>query len=68
MGAGLPALIEEEMARDPAGSLNRTQEAKTLLFPGEMGERFKVLGLGRGLSEPPAGFTLFDHSGRLGPA
>ncbi|MGD8710500.1 MAG: SAM-dependent methyltransferase [Ectothiorhodospiraceae bacterium] len=66
MGAGLPELIEEAHAGDPDAAVTLTQEAKTLIFPGEMGERFKVLGMGRGLSEPLGGFALFDHRGRLG--
>jgi len=65
MGAGLPAMIEEAVAGDPNRGAALAQQAKPLLFPDEMGERFKVLGLGRGLDEPLAGFGLFDHRHRL---
>jgi SAM-dependent MidA family methyltransferase len=43
----------------------RTQEAKRLILPGEMGERFRVMGLGRGLGPLLAGFSLLDLSRRL---
>lgn len=66
MSAGLPALIEDAAERDPDRGAELAQQAKPLLFPDEMGERFKVLGLGRSLGERPlAGFSLFDHRHRL---
>jgi SAM-dependent MidA family methyltransferase len=34
--------------------------AKRLLLPGDMGEAFKVMALGRGIAEPLAGFALRD--------
>jgi len=36
------------------------QAAKRLLLPGDMGEAFKVMALGRGIAEPLAGFALRD--------
>ncbi len=42
-----------------AGAVNK------LLLPHEMGELFKVLALGRGLSEPLCGFMAGDHRHRL---
>ncbi len=65
MGAGLPGLLEAEMNRDPQAAAVASQQAKPLLMPGEMGERFKVLAVGRGLSAPLTGFGFADQSGRL---
>nr|WP_242482449.1 SAM-dependent methyltransferase [Thiocystis violacea] len=39
--------------------------AKQLLLPTAMGERFKVMGLGKGLSTPLSGFAVRDLSDRL---
>ncbi len=64
-GAGLPALIEAQAAGDPNRLAEFAQQVKPLLFPGEMGERFKVIGLGRELSQPMAGFSFMDHRQRL---
>lgn len=64
-GAGLPALLEAEAAGDPNRAAELAQQAKPLLFPGEMGERFKVLGLARGLAAPTPGFAFVDHRDRL---
>lgn len=41
------------------------QQAKTLTLPSEMGERFKVMGLGRGLGFAPRGFSRADRAARL---
>lgn len=65
-GAGLPALLEAAAAGDPNRAAELAQQAKPLLFPGEMGERFKVLGLARGLTAPTPGFRFVDHRDRLG--
>lgn len=65
MGAGLPALLEEAAAGDPNRAAALAQQAKTLMFPDGMGERFKVLALGRGVTGGLAGFSLFDRRDRL---
>ena len=64
-GAGLPALLEAAAAGDPHRAAELAQEAKPLLFPDEMGERFKVLGLGRHLPLTLPGFSFADHRERL---
>jgi SAM-dependent MidA family methyltransferase len=51
-------------AHDAAGIM-LAQQAKRLLLPGEMGERFRVLGLSRGLAPALAGFGLLDLANRL---
>lgn len=50
---------------DPAEHYNRMKQIKALTLPGEMGERFKVLGLHRGLAQPLQGFMLHDLRDRL---
>ena len=45
---------------DVIGRTKRAGEARRLLMPGEMGESFKVMALGRGYERPLKGFTLQD--------
>jgi SAM-dependent MidA family methyltransferase len=62
-GNGLDDMLAET-PRDAAG-LARVQQAKRLLLPGEMGERFRVMGLSRGLAPSLSGFRLLDLANRL---
>jgi SAM-dependent MidA family methyltransferase len=59
--------VEQELAA-PAGDerarRQRNDEARRLLLPGEMGERFQVIGLQRGIDAEPL-FALGDLSRRL---
>lgn len=55
--------IAEELAGPP--SHVAASQAKSLLLPGEMGERFKVMALVRGAGLAPAGFALRDLRHRL---
>lgn len=57
LGLGLEGLLGESDL-DPQQHLQRLQAVKRLTLPNEMGERFKVLGLGKGLKHPPSGFAL----------
>jgi len=56
--------IDVEMQRVAAGDQNRfarlANEARQLMMPGEMGERFKVMAWMRGIEMPLAGFALRD--------
>ncbi len=58
-----------ELAVSPSGDVEEqfrlAAQVKRLTMPGEMGERFRVLALGRGLGEPLRGFALRDERGRL---
>lgn len=45
--------------------LRIAQQVKTLTLPGEMGERFNVIGFSHGLDSPLSGFALNDRSHRL---
>jgi SAM-dependent MidA family methyltransferase len=56
--------IDEEMRRAAAGDENRfarlANQARQLMMPGEMGERFKAMAWLRGLDIPLSGFALLD--------
>lgn len=59
--------LEQELvapAADERALRARNEEARRLVLPGEMGERFKVMGLQRGLDVSPL-FALGDLSSRL---
>jgi SAM-dependent MidA family methyltransferase len=56
---GLDQLLAQRQESLPATAYaQELQAAKRLLLPNEMGERFKVLGLGKGLDSLPKGFQL----------
>jgi SAM-dependent MidA family methyltransferase len=60
IGAGMESLLSTEMQLvdgDARAQAVLAGEARKLLLPGEMGEIFKVIGLGRGLDFPLAGFS-----------
>ena len=65
MGAGLDRLVARSDPNDTAAHLQLMQGVKRLTLPSEMGERFKVLGLSRGLDLPLSGFSFMDMRGRL---
>ena len=66
LGSGLPELAAASDPQDLAAHLAVTDQIKRLTLPGEMGERFKVLALARGLEDLPlSGFALRDLRGRL---
>ncbi len=50
---------------DDRARLEVAAQLKRLTMPGEMGELFKVIALGRGIERPLAGFMLRDERGRL---
>jgi SAM-dependent MidA family methyltransferase len=51
--------------QDTARFLRLSNEAKRLMLPGEMGERFKVIGFSRDLVAPVTGFGSQDLRSRL---
>ncbi|MCP5407249.1 MAG: SAM-dependent methyltransferase [Chromatiaceae bacterium] len=65
MGCGLERLLADSDPEDVQRHLQLMQGAKRLTLPSEMGERFKVLGLSRGLRAQPIGFSVRDMRGRL---
>jgi SAM-dependent MidA family methyltransferase len=58
LGAGIDDLLGQ--ARGPVEQARLNGEARRLLMPGEMGEAFKLLALGRGVDTPLLSFTHQD--------
>lgn len=65
VNCGITELLGEEDASDVRRYAPRAAEAQTLLSPGEMGELFKVIALGRGIGAALRGFTSGDRSHTL---
>lgn len=63
LGAGGHRRIEQ--TEDELERLRLTGEFKRLVLPGEMGEKFKVMALTRGISIDRAAFAPSDQLGRL---
>ena len=54
-----------EAAENERSRLRLAGEFKRLVMPGEMGEKFKLIGFTRGLDQPLAGFVESDQRSRL---
>ncbi len=67
LGCGLAQVYEQAFAEraSEADQLRLAQGFKTLMMPGEMGERFKVIALGKNLDMPLSGFAMRDFRDRL---
>jgi SAM-dependent MidA family methyltransferase len=65
VNCGITEVLEREDASDVARYAPRAAEAQKLLSPAEMGELFKVLAVGRGVSRPLLGFAGGDRSHTL---
>jgi SAM-dependent MidA family methyltransferase len=65
IGSGLERLMTASDPGDPAAHLELARQLKVLTLPGEMGERFKVMALSRGLDLTLAGLAVRDLRGRL---
>lgn len=64
IGCGLEELFTAPVV-DIHEQLERARQVKLLTLPGEMGERFKVIGFSRDYARPLRGFALDDRRGRL---
>ena len=65
MSCGLAELLEDEQETSTEHYLQLSQQAKTLTLPGEMGERFKVIGFTKEFDEPLLGFEINNMLERL---
>lgn len=61
LNCGLGELLAERQAANDASALRASGAVTVLLSPNEMGELFKVIALGRGVSEPLVGFARGDR-------
>ena len=61
INCGITDLLAETPAADVAAYAPLASEAQKLLSPAEMGELFKVVALGKGLSGPLVGFAQGDR-------
>ncbi|WP_295396444.1 SAM-dependent methyltransferase [uncultured Thiodictyon sp.] len=64
IGCGIDRFMADAAGAGTAG-MDLIAGAKQLLLPAAMGERFKVLGLSRGLAGPWCGFSVRDLQDRL---
>lgn len=64
-GCGLEQMLAEIDPTEILAHTERVRQIKLLTLPGEMGERFRVIGLGRNLDVRLCGFAMFDERGRL---
>jgi SAM-dependent MidA family methyltransferase len=65
LGCGLDQLLSAADPADTRRFLQLSNEAKRLVLPGEMGERFKFIGFSRQLEHGVLGFALPDLRSRL---
>jgi SAM-dependent MidA family methyltransferase len=65
IGCGIDELLAELAPSDTRRFLERSNEIKRLVLPGEMGDRFKVMGFSRGLPQQVRGFSTQDLRSRL---
>lgn len=65
LSCGLEQVLQEQLEECEDGGLSLGAEARQLTMPGMMGEKFQVMGLGRGLDFEPRGFSLLDLRYRL---
>jgi len=65
LGCGLDQLLAGHSSDSADGGLALSAQARQLTLPGMMGEKFQVMGLGRGLDQPLRGFSLQDLRHRL---
>lgn len=66
IGCGLDEVAADALASDDERErLAAAQQVKQLTLPGEMGERFNVIGFSKGLEVPLSAFAVNDLSRRL---
>ena len=65
IGAGIDQVMSDADPDDLPRFLKMTSDAKRLMLPGEMGERFKVIGFSRNIDHEIPGFDSQDLRSRL---
>lgn len=65
INCGIAGLVEQMQSGSSIEQLEMAKQARLLTMPGEMGERFKVIALGKNLDSPQMGFRQFDQRHHL---
>ncbi|MFO7306741.1 MAG: SAM-dependent methyltransferase [Gammaproteobacteria bacterium] len=65
IGNGIEQFIAALPENDLTARMQLARQAMLLTLPGEMGERFKVIGLGKNFSHPLRGFAVRDLAATL---
>ncbi|MDY6946243.1 MAG: SAM-dependent methyltransferase [Pseudomonadota bacterium] len=65
IGNGIEQFLAPQDDEELASRLQLARQAMMLTLPGEMGERFKVIGLARGVDLPLRGFSVRDLAASL---
>jgi SAM-dependent MidA family methyltransferase len=65
LACGLERILAGRNLKGEDDGLELSAQARQLTLPGMMGEKFQVMGLGRGLERPLRGFSLQDLRHRL---
>jgi len=65
IGAGIEQLLAPKDDDELVSRLQMARQAMLLTLPGEMGERFKVIGLAKGVGLPLRGFSVRDLAASL---
>jgi SAM-dependent MidA family methyltransferase len=65
IGCGLDDALSTKIHADDSRAVELSAEVRQLTLPGAMGERFQVMGVGRGLETAPRGFSVQDLRYRL---
>jgi SAM-dependent MidA family methyltransferase len=65
IGNGIEQFLAPKDDEELAARLQMARQAMLLTLPGEMGERFKVIGLAKGVERPLRGFSVRDLAASL---
>jgi SAM-dependent MidA family methyltransferase len=65
LAGGLDAVLADFSSLPAREQMELSRQVKTLTLPGEMGERFKCIALGKGTIERPGAFGLADRTHTL---
>ena len=62
---GLENHLVQALEKSPDSQYHLAQQVRTLSLPSEMGERFKVIAMGRGINKDLIGFTKANYLYKL---
>ncbi len=65
LGCGLEKIMQDRTGDSEQQRVELARQVKLLTLPAEMGEKFKVMGLARGVERTLSGFSIVDHRHRL---